>query len=398
VAKFSFSHEFIPLYADHLARTVAAIRGKSRRVLILDLDNTLWGGVIGDEGLEGIQVAQGDATGEAHLAVQRLALDLRQRGVVLAVSSKNADEIAREPFEKHPEMLLRLEHFAAFQANWNDKASNIQAIAEDLSLGLDAMVFLDDNPAERDFIRTRLPKVAVPELPEDPAWYARTLAAAGYFEAVTFAQEDLKRAGFYQDNTRRLSLQKQLGVTDGYLASLEMTITFQPFDVTGRARIVQLINKSNQYNLTTRRYTDPEVAEAENDPNVFTLQVRLADIFGDNGMISVVICRPGETGVWEIDTWLMSCRVLGRKVEQMVLREILAHARAAGVCRLAGVYRPTDRNKLVVDHFAKLGFAKVGEEESGQTHWELPVEGAEPEIAPMKVVHCFAQAPELSLR
>jgi FkbH-like protein len=398
VAKFSFSHEFIPLYADHLARTVAAIRGKSRRVLILDLDNTLWGGVIGDEGLEGIQVAQGDATGEAHLAVQRLALDLRQRGVVLAVSSKNADEIAREPFEKHPEMLLRLEHFAAFQANWNDKASNIQAIAEDLSLGLDAMVFLDDNPAERDFIRTRLPKVAVPELPEDPAWYARTLAAAGYFEAVTFAQEDLKRAGFYQDNTRRLSLQKQLGVTDGYLASLEMTITFQPFDVTGRARIVQLINKSNQYNLTTRRYTDPEVAEAENDPNVFTLQVRLADIFGDNGMISVVICRPGETGVWEIDTWLMSCRVLGRKVEQMVLREILAHARAAGVCRLAGVYRPTDRNKLVVDHFAKLGFAKVGEEESGQTDWELPVEGAEPEIAPMKVVHCFAQAAELSLR
>ena len=173
---------------------------------------------------------------------------------------------------------------------------------------------------------------------------------------------------------------------DAYLASLDMTITFQPFDATGRARIVQLINKSNQYNLTTRRYTDPEVAEAENDPEVFTLQVRLADIFGDNGMISVVICRPAEAGVWEIDTWLMSCRVLGRKVEHMVLREILEHARAAGIRKLIGYYRPTDRNKLVVDHYAKLGFTKVAEEDSGATRWELLVEGAEPESAPMKVV------------
>ena len=232
---------------------------------------------------------------------------------MLAVSSKNTDEVARAPFEKHPEMLLRLDHIAVFQANWNDKATNIQAIAEELSLGLDAMVFLDDNPVERGLVRKLLPQVAVPELPEEPAYYARTLAAAGYFEAIAFAAEDLKRAGFYQDNAKRASLQKQVGGVDAYLASLDMTITFQPFDATGRARIVQLINKSNQYNLTTRRYTDPEVAEAENDPEVFTLQVRLADIFGDNGMISVVICRPGEAGVWEIDTWLMSCRVLGRK-------------------------------------------------------------------------------------
>ena len=300
--------------------------------------------------------------------------------------SKNTDEVARAPFEKHPEMLLKLDHIAVFQANWNDKATNIQAIAEELSLGLDAMVFLDDNPVERGLVRKLLPQVAVPELPEEPAYYARTLAAAGYFEAVAFAAEDLKRADFYQDNAKRASLQKQVGGVDAYLASLDMTITFQPFDATGRARIVQLINKSNQYNLTTRRYTDPEVAEAENDPEVFTLQVRLADIFGDNGMISVVICRPGEAGVWEIDTWLMSCRVLGRKVEHMVLREILKHARAGGVHKLTGTYRPTDRNKLVIDHYAKLGFTKVGEEESGVTRWELSVEGADPEIAPMKVV------------
>jgi FkbH-like protein len=385
MAKFSFSDRMIPLYAEHVARTVAALRGKSSKVLVLDLDNTVWGGVIGDDGLEGIKVAQGDARGEAHLAVQRLALELRQRGIVLAVSSKNTDEVAREPFLKHPEMLLKLDHIAVFQANWNDKATNIQAIAEELSLGLDSMVFLDDNPVERGLVRRLLPQVAVPELPEDPAWYARTLAAAGYFESVAFAAEDLKRAGFYQDNAKRASLQKQVAGVDAYLASLDMTITFQPFDATGRARIVQLINKSNQYNLTTRRYTDPEVVAAENDPAVFTLQMRLADIFGDNGMISVVICRPLGEDAWEVDTWLMSCRVLGRKVEHMALRELLRHAHAAGISRIIGVYLPTERNKLVVDHYAKLGFTKVSEDADGSTRWELAVEGADPEAAPMKV-------------
>ena len=389
MAKFSFSDELVPLYADHVARKVAALRGKSGKVLVLDLDNTVWGGVIGDDGLEGIKIAQGDARGEAHLAVQRLALDLRQRGIVLAVSSKNTDEVAREPFDKHPEMLLKLDHIAVFQANWNDKATNIQAIAEELSLGLDSLVFLDDNPAERGLVRKLLPQVNVPELPEDPAYYTRTLTAGGYFEAVAFANEDLKRAGFYQDNAKRANLQKQVGGVDAYLASLDMTITFQPFDATGRARIVQLINKSNQYNLTTRRYTDPEIEAAEIDPEVFTLQVRLSDIFGDNGMISVVILRPGlecaEAGVWDIDTWLMSCRVLGRKVEHMVLREILEHARAAGIHKLTGTYKPTDRNKLVVEHYAKLGFTRTSEDPTGLTRWELLVDGANPDSAPMKI-------------
>jgi FkbH-like protein len=386
MAKLAFSDELIPIYTDHVARTIAAIRGKSRKVLVLDLDDTIWGGVIGDDGIEGIRVAEGDAVGEAHRAVQRQALDLRQRGIVLAVSSKNTDEIARAPFEKHPEMLLKLEHIAVFQANWNDKATNLKAIAEELSLGLDSMVFLDDNPAERGLVRSLVPEVAVPELPEDPAYYARTLAAAGYFEAVAFAPEDLKRAAFYQDNAKRANLQKQAGGVDAYLASLDMTISFQPFDTTGRARIVQLINKSNQYNLTTRRYTNPEVRAAEEDPGIFTLQVRLEDIFGDNGMISVVICRPANAGVWDIDTWLMSCRVLGRKVEHMVLREILEHARKAGIRKLTGTYLPTGRNEIVANHYAGLGFVKVDEDVFGTTRWELLVEGANPELAPMKVV------------
>lgn len=398
IGKLPFADDCIPLYADHVARVIAAIRGKTRKVLILDLDNTVWGGVIGDDGLEGIKIAQGDARGEAYRAVQRLALELRDRGILLAVSSKNTDEVARAPFRDHPEMLLKLEHLAVFQANWNDKATNIQAIAEELSLGLEALVFLDDNPVERGLIRKLLPQVAVPELPEDPAYYARTLAAAGYFESVSFASEDRRRADYYQGNARRASLQRQIGGVDAYLASLDMTITFQPFDAMGRARIVQLINKSNQYNLTTRRYTEPEVEALEIDPETLTLQVRLSDVFGDNGMISVVICKAGERGTWEIDTWLMSCRVLGRKVEHAVLREILAHARAADVEKLHGTYFPTDRNRLVSDHYAKLGFTALGEDEAGSTHWELVVNQEEPESAPMKVIsHGFAAAKQRAL-
>ena len=207
VAKFAFDERLIPLYAEHVCRVIGALRGKSRKCLILDLDNTLWGGTIGDDGLEGIVLGQGDPTGEAFLEVQRAALALRERGIVLAVSSKNDDAVARSAFAKHSEMLLREEHIAVFQANWNDKATNIAAIARELSLGIDSMVFLDDNPVERNFVRASLPEVAVPELPDDPALYARTLAAAGYFESVAFSDEDRKRAEFYENNARRAALQ-----------------------------------------------------------------------------------------------------------------------------------------------------------------------------------------------
>lgn len=375
MAKLPFASAFLPLYADHVCRLVAALRGKSRKCLILDLDNTVWGGVIGDDGLEGIVIGQGDATGEAHLQVQRTALTLRERGVVLAVSSKNTDEVARQPFRQHAEMLLREDHIAVFQANWNDKATNIKAIAEELSLGLDAMVFLDDNPVERGLVRRMLPQVAVPELPDNPALYARTLLAAGYFEAIAFSGEDRQRAAFYQDNARRVTLQKQAGDVDAYLVSLNMQMTLQPFDDTGRARIAQLINKSNQFNLTTRRYTEAEVAAAQHDPEAFTLQVRLADAFGDNGMISVIICRRDQDD-WDIDTWLMSCRVLGRKVEVAVLQELLAQARARGIRRLVGRYLPTEKNKLVEDHYAKLGFTTLERHADGGSAWMLEVDSA----------------------
>jgi FkbH-like protein len=383
MAKLPFADTFVPLYADHVARLVAALRGKSRKCLVLDLDNTVWGGVIGDDGLEGIRIAQGDPVGEAFLTLQQMALALRQRGIVLAVASKNNDETARLPFRQHPEMLLREDHIAVFQANWTDKPSNLKAIAEALSFGLDALVFVDDNPMERDLVRRTLPQVAVPELPDDPALYARTLAAAGYFEALGFSDEDRQRADFYRDNARRLKLQEQTTDLDAYLASLEMVITFRPFDATGRSRIAQLINKSNQFNLTTRRYTEAELADLERDPDCFTLQVRLIDTFGDNGMISTVICRRASDA-WEIDTWLMSCRVLGRGVEDMVLQELLQHARARGIDRLIGVYRPTERNAMVQDHYGKLGFVQTSRAPNGSTTWELSADAVSRQ-APMQV-------------
>ncbi len=384
LAKLPFSSVFVPLYADHLGRLIAALRGLSRRCLVLDLDNTLWCGVIGDDGLEGIVIGKGDATGEAHLAVQECALALRNRGIVLAVASKNDEDTARLPFRKHPEMLLREDHIAIFQANWNDKASNIKAIARELSLGLDAMVFLDDSPAERQLVRRLLPQVAVPELPADPALYVRTLLASGYFEAVAYSDEDRRRAEFYRSNSRRASLREDTGDLAAYLASLKMVMTIQPFDETGRKRITQLINKSNQFNLTTRRYSEGEVRDIEGDPNWFTLQARLTDVFGDNGMISVVICRRVEQD-WEIDSWLMSCRVFGRGVENAILQELVNEARHRGVQSIIGTYCPTPRNKLVEAHYSKLGFALIRSHEDGTTVWKLVCEDALKASVPIEV-------------
>jgi FkbH-like protein len=382
IAKLPFAQKYLPIYADYIGRILAARLGKSRRCLILDLDNTLWGGVIGDDGMDGILIGNGDATGEAHLHVQKIALELRGRGVVLAVSSKNEDATARQPFLEHPDMLLKENHIAVFLANWSDKASNIRAIAATLSLGLDSMVFLDDNPAERLQVRRELPEVAVPELPTDPALYARTLIAAGYFEAITFSDEDRQRATFYQDNARRTQILNGASDMNAYLNSLDMEMTLAPFNSTGRARITQLISKSNQFNLTTKRYDEIEVEQLEKDPSVFTRQIRLKDTLGDNGMISVVVCRKAAD-VWEIDTWLMSCRVLGRRVEEAVLHDLVSHAAQAGATRLVGRYIPSARNVIVKDHYKKLGFQQASEIDNIET-WELDIHNYEFSSVPIK--------------
>jgi FkbH-like protein len=284
-------------------------------------------------------------------------------------------------------MLLREDHIAVFQANWSDKASNIKAIAQTLSLGLESMVFLDDNPAERMQVRKELPEIAVPELPKDPALYARTLIAAGYFEAITFSEEDRKRASFYQDNAKRAQILNQSSDMDSYLKSLEMKITFTSFDATGSSRISQLISKSNQFNLTTKRYSELDLKGLEEDPAYFTRQIRLKDILGDNGMISVIICKK-DSSVWEIDTWLMSCRVLGRRVEEAALLDITNHAKEAGAVKLIGIYSPTARNIIVKDHYLKLGFTKTSGDRQIET-WELNLAQYQAPVIPMTFEHAL---------
>jgi FkbH-like protein len=383
-AKLPFSLEAAPLHADHVARLLGALKGKSRKCLVLDLDNTVWGGVIGDDGLEGIKLGQGNGVGEAFLAIQQLAIDLRARGIILAVCSKNEESNARSPFREHREMLIKEEHIAAFVANWTDKATNLRSIAKTLNIGTDALVFLDDNPAEREIVRRELPEVAVPEIGDDPALYPERLSRAGYFEAITFADEDRLRADMYQANSARLQAASLVTNIADYLRSLDMVLTARPFEPQTRARIAQLVNKSNQFNLTTKRYSEADISSLEVDPDKFTLQLRLADTFGDNGMISVIIFDRAED-VWRCDTWLMSCRVLGRRVEEAALAIIAAAATAEGVARLEGAYLPSAKNGLVASHFEKLGFQKAAEETDGSTFWTLSLFDYQPPTLPMTI-------------
>ena len=345
-----------PLYGDIVARVLAAQQGRSAKCLVLDLDNTLWGGVIGDDGLEGIVLGQGSPGGEAFLAVQQHALELSRRGVILAVCSKNDEANALLPFESHPDMLLRRGDISAFVSNWNDKASNIRAIAEILNIGLDSLVFLDDNPFERNQVRQALPSVSVPEVSDDPGLVPFCLADAGYFEAVAVTGDDLKRREQYAANAERAKLREGAGDISAYLSSLEMRMPWHRFRPVDHERTVQLINKTNQFNLTTRRYTSADVTAVADDPRAVGLTFRLIDSFGDNGIIAIVIARVDEAHVATIDTWLMSCRVLGRGVEGATLDVLVAEVAALGATSLVGVYVPSEKNGMVRDHYVKLGF------------------------------------------
>jgi FkbH-like protein len=384
VGKFPCAHDVVPLYADWLGRLLAAARGKARKCLVLDLDNTLWGGVIGDDGLGGIVLGNGSPAGEAFLSVQQAALALRDRGVILAVSSKNDDEVARSVFRKHPEMLLKESHIAVFQANWRDKAANIKAIAEALNIGIDSLVLLDDNPAERAQVRDALPEVAVPELPEDPAFFAQILSAAGYFESIGFTAEDRLRADQYQANAARVELLGAATDLESYLRSLEMKAIIGRFDSVARARITQLINKTNQFNLTTRRYTESQVMALEESSDGLTLQIRLIDKFGDNGIVAIVICV-ADGPDWIVDTWLMSCRVLNRKLEETTLNCIVAAAKSVGVRALIGQYVRTEQNKMVKEHYPRLGFERL-DEGDGESRWRLDVERYAAACIPIEIV------------
>lgn len=364
------------IYAHSLASVIRAISGKSKKVLVLDLDNTLWGGVIGDVGVEGIVLGQGSGEGEAFLAIQAHARALHDRGIVLAVCSKNDDVNAREPFERRSDLPLTMEHFACFVANWRDKPSNLREIAERLELGLDSLVFVDDNPAERAVVRRQLPEVAVPDLPEDPALYVRAVASQRYFETVSFTREDAERVRYYAQNARRKEMAAEVGDLEDFLASLGMRACLEPVTPLNRERVAQLVNKSNQFNLTTRRRTLPEVERLAQDPAWRTLTVSLRDELGDNGLISVLFLHRSREEL-SIDTWLMSCRVLQRGVEQLVTNQLVEMARREGCTRLRGEYIPSARNAMVRDHYPSLGFHEDGSSDE-TTDWVLEVESFEP--------------------
>lgn len=377
-AKLPCAPECLVDYAHSVASLVIAQRGLSRKCAVLDLDNTLWGGVIGDDGLGGIRLGQGNAEGEAYLEFQAYLKTLRERGILLAVCSKNRHETAAEVFEKHPEMILRASDIACFVANWDDKASNLKAIAKTLNIGLDSLVFIDDNPAERLIVRQNVPQVAVPELPEDVAGYVRAIEQHRYFQVLAVASEDLVRTEYYKADALRREVQTAAaGDITAYLRSLDMVAQVGPITPLTLERSAQLIQRSNQFNLTTRRYLPAELTAMAQDPAWITRTISLADRFGDNGLISVVLARSAGD-VLEIDTWLMSCRVLKRGVEQMVLNHFYRLAHAAGHKAIRGVYIPTPKNELVREHYATLGFTQVGQGEGGRTEWQLSIDGAEP--------------------
>jgi len=391
---YKSKHEVHPgasiVYGDQVARILAALRGLSSKCLVLDLDNTLWGGVIGDDGLEGIVLGQGSAVGEAYLGFQRYCEALSSRGVILAVCSKNNEGNARLPFQKHPEMVLRESHISCFAANWEDKATNLRRIAATLNIGIKSLVFADDNPAERALIRKELPQVQVPELPEDPALYAETIASAGYFEGLATTAEDQERTSQYLANSERARMLEKVTDVESYLQSLAMQLTIEPFSDMGIARITQLINKTNQFNLTTRRYVEPEVRGLMRSLDVIAFGARLSDRFGDNGMISVVIAKQDERQQAHIDTWLMSCRVLGRRVEEACLDALVDACQSRGVNQLIGVYKPTEKNAMVCDLYTRLGFQEIqADGDSGEKQFVLHVERYEQKQLPMSVNNCL---------
>jgi len=372
---YNFHMALGPTATLALARNVAAIiksaYGRSKKCLVLDLDNTLWGGVIGDDGVQKLLLGRDHPVGEAYLNFQKYVQDLQRRGIILAVCSKNDPENAKEGFT-HPDSVLKLEDFAAFKANWNPKTANIREIAAELNIGLDTLVFVDDNPAERAFVAEQLPEVAVPDVGSDVSRFAEVLEQEHYFEVEKLVQEDLGRAACYASNAQRSASQTAFSNYPEYLASLNMSAEIGPFLPEYLERITQLVNKTNQFNLTTRRYTSAEVESMSRNPGFMTLYGRLTDKFGDNGLVSVLIGRiTGKT--LEMDLWLMSCRVLNREMELAMFDALIEQCQTRGIREILGIYIPSKKNRMVAGHYAGLGFSCAERNSEGRELWRYAV-------------------------
>jgi FkbH-like protein len=366
------SFECLPYVAQNIVDITRCLKGIGIiKCVVLDLDDTLWGGTIGDDGLEGIRLGHlGD--GESYTAFQHYLLALKKRGIALAVCSHNDPKIAVRPFREHPEMVLKESDISVFIANWTNKADNIRAIQETLNIGLDSIVFLDDNAFERNLVRKCLPEVVVPDLPDDSANYVKALSEINLFEAVSFSDEDRRRASMYSEQVKRQAIQSRFANTEDYLRSLNMRIALTRFDSFQLPRIAQLILRSNQFNLTTKRYSEAECEHFMREPACFPFYVTLKDDLGDSGLISAVILLLKNDAI-EIDEWIMSCRVLLRGVEEFTMNSIVAYARKNGLKSIVGQYIPTPKNGMVREFYGRFGFEKVSEDGQGACQWRLDV-------------------------
>ncbi len=360
IAKMPVSMEALPEVAKKVVDMILALRGTVKKCVVLDLDNTLWGGVIGDDGLSGIQIGE-LGLGHAFTDFQAWLKELKNRGMLLAVCSKNNEPAAKEPFEKHPEMVLRLEDISMFVANWEDKASNIRTIQKTLNIGMDSLVFLDDNPFERNLVRSLIPEITVPELPEDPALYLQYLRSLGLFEMASYSADDAKRTQQYREQADRAVFETSFVSYDAYLEGLEMLAVAAPFDAFHYPRIAQLTQRSNQFNLRTIRYTEAEIEAVAQDESHLTLYFMLKDKFGDHGLISVVILDKQSQDTLFISEWLMSCRVLKRGMEEFIINRIIQTAAQHGFSKVVGEYIPTPKNAMVKDLYEKMGFVRMDE-------------------------------------
>ncbi len=378
-SKQPFAPDAFGLVAFQAARFLGATRGTAKKCVVLDLDNTLWGGVIGDDGLTGIRLGH-DPEGEAFQAFQDYLKSLMARGILLAVCSKNEDAVAREPFLTHPAMRLRLQDIVVFRANWRSKVDNLREIATCLNIGLEALVFVDDNPAERELVRSLLPEVAVPEMPTDPAEYVSALATGRYFEASSFSEEDTARTRLYLENAQREASRDLATDVTSFLRDLDMEAESGPPDSFRLPRMAQLLARTNQFHPTTARHTETALAAMAADPQGWVRWFSLRDRFGDHGLVSVVVLIP-KFDTLEIDTWAMSCRVFSRGLEEFIFLEMVQAARDLGMRYLIGHYYSTPKNRPVADLFQRLGFAAAGMENGG-SRWLLDLSAPVPSFSP----------------
>lgn len=349
------SIDVLPLVAKTTLDIIKAFEGKVNKCVILDLDNTTWGGIIGDDGIENIQIGS-LGIGKAFTEFQYWVKKLKNRGVIVAVCSKNTESIAKEPFESHPDMVLRLEDISVFVANWENKADNIRAIQEILNIGFDSMVFIDDNPFERNIVRDNIPGIHVPELPEDPADYLEFLYSLNLFETISSSKEDAERTKLYQIESQRQLVSKKFTNETDFLKNLDMFSLVESFNKFNIPRVAQLSQRSNQFNLRTVRYTELEISNLSNQPDYYTFAFTLEDRFGDNGLICVIILKALNDKELFIDSWFMSCRVLKRGMENFVLNTLIEFAKENNFEILKGEYIYTPKNDLVKEHYKNLGF------------------------------------------